>query len=85
MSQTVEQAQVVSQSTINPGQAITQLALFGTDGDPLNVAQPVAATTTTAGVVKKMAPQVDSVAADVATLKTDFNALLAKARTAGLI
>ena len=31
------------------------------------------------------AAQVDSVAADVATLKTDFNALLAKLRTAGLL
>lgn len=35
--------------------------------------------------VRKAAAQADSVAADVATLKTDFNALLAKLRTAGVI
>lgn len=40
---------------------------------------------TSAGTVKKQAAQVDSVAADVATLKTDFNALLAKLRAAGVI
>ena len=31
------------------------------------------------------AAQADSTAADVATLKTDYNALLAKLRTAGLL
>ncbi|WP_288725729.1 head fiber protein [uncultured Enterobacter sp.] len=46
---------------------------------------PVAATTTTAGIVKKMASQADSTATDVAGLVADFNALLAKARTAGLM
>lgn len=46
---------------------------------------PVAATTTTAGIVKKMASQADSTATDVAGLLADFNALLAKARTAGLM
>lgn len=44
-----------------------------------------AATTTKAGTVKKLAAQTDSAAADVAALKTDFNALLAKLRTAGLM
>ena len=46
---------------------------------------PVAATTTTAGIVKKMASQADSTATDVAGLVADFNALLAKARAAGLM
>ncbi len=46
---------------------------------------PVAATTTTAGIVKKMASQADSTATDVAGLVADFNALLAKARTSGLM
>ncbi|MFO4117083.1 head fiber protein [Enterobacter kobei] len=45
----------------------------------------MAATTTTAGIVKKMASQADSTATDVAGLVADFNALLAKARTAGLM
>lgn len=44
-----------------------------------------AATTSVIGGVKKMAAQADSTATDVAGLVTDFNALLAKARTAGLI
>ncbi|MFP2231360.1 head fiber protein [Enterobacter ludwigii] len=46
---------------------------------------PVAATTTTAGIVKKMTAQADSTATDVAGLLADFNALLAKARSAGLM
>ena len=44
-----------------------------------------AATTSTAGVVKQAAVQADSVATDVAGLVTDFNALLAKLRTAGIL
>lgn len=44
-----------------------------------------AATTSTLGGVKKMATQADSTATDVAGLVADFNALLAKARAAGLI
>jgi hypothetical protein len=46
---------------------------------------PVAATTATAGLVKKMPAQVDSVAADITAMKVDFNALLAKLRTAGIL
>ncbi len=45
----------------------------------------LAATTAAIGGVKKMAAQTDSTATDVAGLVTDFNALLAKARTAGLM
>lgn len=44
-----------------------------------------AATTSVIGGVKKMASQADSTATDVAGLVTDLNALLAKARTAGLM
>lgn len=44
-----------------------------------------AATTEAIGGVKKMAAQADSTATDVAGLVSDFNALLAKARAAGLI
>lgn len=44
-----------------------------------------AATTSVIGGVKKMAAQADSTATDVAGLLADFNALLAKARTAGLM
>lgn len=43
---------------------------------PLNLVLPAGA---------KAAAQADSTAVDVATLKTDFNSLLAKLRTAGLL
>lgn len=49
-----------------------ELALINPDG-------------TAAGTVKKAAAQADSTATDVAGLKADFNALLAKLRTAGVI
>ncbi len=44
-----------------------------------------AATTTTAGVVKQVAAQADSTATTIAGLVSDFNALLAKLRTAGIL
>ena len=43
------------------------------------------ATTSVKGGVKQAVAQVDSTATDVAGLKTDFNALLAKLRTAGIL
>lgn len=65
-------AVVVSSAGAHPNQNSVQLALTNADGTP-------------ASTVKKQAAQVDSVAADVATLKTDFNALLAKLRAAGIL
>lgn len=44
-----------------------------------------AATTTVVGGVKMAADQANSVAADVATVVTDFNALLAKLKAAGIM
>lgn len=43
------------------------------------------ATTAVAGTVKKMPTQANSTATDVAGLLADFNALLAKLRTAGIL
>ena len=64
-------------------------------GYPVNVATPEdvdgeaytlpPATTTTIGGVKKMANQADTTATDVAGLVTDFNALLAKLKAAGMM
>ena len=48
------------------------------------VALPTA-TTSVLGGVKQATNQADSTATDVAGLKTDFNALLAKLKTAGLM
>jgi len=53
-------------------------------GAPGSASVP-AATTSTAGVVKQAAVQADSVATDAAGLVTDFNALLAKLKAAGLM
>lgn len=43
------------------------------------------ATTTTGGTVKQAATQANSTASDVAGIVADFNALLAKLRTAGIM
>lgn len=85
-TQVVQQLQVVSQAELAELVHVQPVAIFDANGNPLDfTGNPVAATTTVAGIVKKMPAQVDSVAADVATLKTDFNALLAKLRTAGIL
>ncbi|HCQ7755519.1 head fiber protein [Citrobacter sp. 50677481] len=63
--------------------------VISTGGVPVSVPSssdvPGAATTTTAGTVKQSAAQADSVATDVAGVVTDFNALLAKLRAAGVL
>jgi hypothetical protein len=67
-------------------------ALSGTDQSAIktiiNAGSPYtlpAATTSVIGGVKEAATQSNSVASDVATLVTDFNALLAKLKSAGLM
>lgn len=56
----------------NPNQPARELILVNPDGSA-------------ASTVKKQAAQADTVAADLAALKVDFNALLAKLRLAGVI
>lgn len=46
---------------------------------------PAVATTAAAGIVKMSATQANSTATDVAGLVTDFNALIAKFKAAGLM
>ena len=71
------QGKLVPQTT---GVAVAKaMQAAGADGDRIEVLLLPSAG------VRKAAAQADSVAADVATLKTDFNALLAKLRTAGVI
>ncbi len=65
-------AVVTTTDVATSGREPIELALYTSDGDPLNV-----------GAV--MPVQAASVAADVATLKTDFNALLTKLKDAGLM
>lgn len=64
---------VVTPSTnLDNNSTSVQIALVNADG-------------TTASTIKKQAAQADTVAADLAALKVDFNALLAKLRLAGVI
>lgn len=57
----------------------------GPKGDPGDTYTLPDATTSVRGGVLQAAAQVDSVATDVAGLVTDFNALLAKLRAAGIL
>lgn len=66
------QAVIVSATSMAPHSAAVPLALFKADGTAKTIANPAAA-------------QADTTAADLAALKVDFNALLAKLRTAGVL
>lgn len=66
------QAVVVSKASITNGAPPVELALFKADGSPKVVADPAAALANTTAV-------------DLAALKVDFNLLLARLRTAGVL
>ncbi|MDU3410117.1 head fiber protein [Clostridium sp.] len=74
----------------HPSTIITQTATarFVTDTEKATwngKADNVGATTTTLGLVKKCEAQADSEATDIDTLKADFNSLLTKLKSAGLM
>jgi hypothetical protein len=71
-NQVTVRAVVVPNGTTSGQAGVTRLHLVNADG-------------TEAGTVKKQAAQADSVASTVGGLVTDFNALLAKLRSAGVI
>lgn len=71
----VKDFKLVTKSSPTPNHFMEECALFDDNGDPV--------TLLTGNNV--MPVQADSVAADVATLKTDFNALLTKLKAAGLM
>lgn len=58
---------------------------IGEDGKLYAPTYPTDATESVSGLVKMAANQADSIAEDTATLVTDFNALLAKLKVAGLM
>ena len=58
---------------------------IGEEGKLYAPAYPTDATESVAGLVKSAANQADSIAEDTVTLVTDFNALLAKLKAAGLM
>ncbi len=58
---------------------------IGEDGKLYAPTYPTDATESVSGLVKRAAYQADSIAEDTATLVTDFNALLAKLKAAGLM
>ena len=80
-SSQITDATTVGKSVLTAADAAAARTVIGA-GTPYTLP---AATTTVNGGVKKMATQADSTATDVAGLLADFNALLAKARTAGLM
>lgn len=58
---------------------------IGEDGKLYAPTYPTDATESVSGLVKMAANQADSIAEDTATLVTDFNALLAKLKAAGVM
>ena len=58
---------------------------IGEDGKLYAPTYPTDATESVSGLVKMAAYQADSIAEDTATLVTDFNALLAKLKAAGIM
>lgn len=58
---------------------------IGEDGKLYAPTYPTNATESVSGLVKMAANQADSIAEDTATLVTDFNALLAKLKAAGVM
>lgn len=73
-SEEARQFQVVvpTAARTNGATSLPKLVLYKADGNPYPIPT-------------KQAAQADSTAPDVATLKTDFNALLAKLRLAGIL
>ena len=65
-------ATVVAATSPDEGNEPVKISLFTSDGDPLTVGA-------------QMPLQADIVAADLAALKVDFNLLLGKLKTAGLM
>lgn len=80
-SSQITDATTVGKSVLTAADAAAARTAIGA-GTPYTLP---AATTSVTGGVKKMATQADSTATDVAGLLADFNALLAKARIAGLM
>lgn len=77
----ITDATAVGRSVLKATDAATARTALGA-GTPYTLP---AATTAANGGVKKAVAQTDSVATDAAGLVTDFNALLAKLRTAGIL
>ena len=61
------------------------MAEFKQAGTVAGFATSAPATTAVAGIVKQAAAQADSVATDATGIVSDFNDLLAKLRTAGIL
>jgi hypothetical protein len=68
----VTQVVVTPGGTLNKNTQLRPFELFNADGTP-------------AGTVNKQAAQANTTAADLTALKVDFNNLLAKLRSAGII
>jgi len=89
----VEQQQVVAQTSINPSQGVTRVALFKSDGTPFAGLPSTAAAQTDVGAVTSVVAagatptkaEFDALRVDALATRTVLNSLLAKLRTAGVI
>ena len=89
MTNTTEQAVVVSQTNLRSNQSVVQLALFKADGTPHIVPERSAAQTDVGAVTSVVAAggtptkaEYDALRVDALATRTVLNALLAKMRTA---
>jgi hypothetical protein len=92
MGQSIEQAIVVPQAALRQGVAVTQLALFKSDGTVHVVPSRAAAQTDVGAVTSVVAAgaaptkaEYDALRVDALATRTVLNSLLAKLRTANVI
>lgn len=85
-------ATVITDGSVDYNQSAVKLALFNTDGDPLNVPELAAAQTDVGAVTSVVAAgstptkaEYDALRVDALATRTVLNSLLAKLRTAGII
>ena len=85
-------ATVITDGSVDYNQSAVKLALFNTDGDPLNVPELAAAQTDVGAVTSVVAAgstptkaEYDALRVDALATRTVVNSLLAKLRTAGII
>lgn len=85
-------ATVTPAGSVDYNQSAVKMALFNTDGDPLNVPELVAAQTDVGAVTSTVAAgstptkaEFDALRVDALATRTVLNSLLAKLRTAGVV
>lgn len=81
----VQQFQVVTQATVRPATSLAPVAFFDAAGHPINPGAAPAPAAANADVATANATDLASAEALANQLKTSFNSLQAKLRTAGFL